>query len=160
MGSIQLIPLTINQSIFELLSDSKYSTSVPLTMTFLNTLRKKSRSSSKVDRPVSRPERSPSTGGSNQLPNSKSSTTVNTSIGSFTPPLVSPIADQKSGTTTRRPNITNSTSSRYSVSGMAGLGSPDMGGGLSISPYAPRIHNVKDGACVSYSRYTFLLYLS
>lgn len=128
---------------------------------FFDSIKRKSRSF-RTDRSTSaREERSDSsTGGSHELNTDASTTTVNSSIGSTTPPLSSPTdqnsqngqkeqKDQKNGGT-RRPNV-YSNSSRFSVSGMSGLGSPVVtGSSAKVSPYAPRVYNMKDGACVGY----------
>lgn len=121
--------------------------------TFIDSIKRKSRASFKSERPPhsSKPERSDSsTGGSYDLvtPKSKSETTLNSSSpDSTTPPSTSPplISDQKNGHARSRPPQT-SASSRYSMAGMTGIGSPVLS--IPQSPYAPRIHNIKDGAPV------------
>lgn len=126
---------------------------------FIDSLKRKSRASFRPERSNSnRKEQSDSsTGGSNDLPTTgPSTTTVNSSVGSITPPLTSPSFDQKSNHS-RKPNLSSS-SSRYSVAGMTGLGSPAINGGnLPTSPYAPRVHSIKDGQCVSQTVFCFLL---
>lgn len=64
-------------------------------------------------------------------------------------PLPPPVPVQ-----TRPPisSTASSSSNRYSVSGMTGLGSPLLGGrgpSLPISPFSPRITNMSDNAWVS-----------
>lgn len=56
-----------------------------------------------------------------------------------------------------RPPLPPNNSSRYSVSGMSGLGAPSINGRqtVPVSPYAPRILNVSENAWVS----CFLLWL-
>lgn len=85
------------------------------------------------------------------------------SSGSVTPPSLAQQSDpalntqikESDGQHQRSPSRTilppASNGSKYSVSGMSGLGSPSLNGKSSIplSPYAPRIHNVNENAWVS-----------
>ncbi|KIH88965.1 hypothetical protein SPBR_06668 [Sporothrix brasiliensis 5110] len=64
--------------------------------------------------------------------------------GNTTPPLVPPLPPLASSVSSTSVNT-----KRYSVNGMAGLGSPMMNGGsraLPVSPYSPRITNVADNS--------------
>lgn len=89
------------------------------------------------------------------------------SSGSVTPPSVAQQSDpalnlqlkRNSGSQSpqlpqsqSRPTLVNAStnSSRYSVSGMSGLGSPSSNGkqNLPVSPYAPRVHNLTENAWV------------
>ncbi|KAI0474980.1 putative peptidase family-domain-containing protein [Xylariaceae sp. FL0804] len=81
--------------------------------------------------------------------------------GSITPPSIAAQSDpalhlQTKGTPppmpTRPPlqSLTNTSTNRYSVSGMAGLGSPSLNGKSTLPPskYAPRINNISDNSWV------------
>lgn len=94
--------------------------------------------------------------------------------GSLTPPSASPSVNNQSDTALHqqiqkqidesgvppipgmRPPLraASNNSSRYSVNGMTGLGTPALGGRgpqpqLPVSPYAPQIENIRHGAWVS-----------
>lgn len=75
--------------------------------------------------------------------------------GSLTPPSIAHQSDpalnlQLKESPPVRPALSTN---RYSVSGMAGLGSPVVGGksSLPVSQYAPRIANVAENSWVSYT---------
>jgi hypothetical protein len=100
-----------------------------------------------------------SAGSIESVPTSKSSSTLNTTYGSHTPPSQgidnpSSYSDFQTQTDKRQSyskvNGFNSSKRNSSVSGMSGLGSPASAGlnSLPVSPYAPRIASVQDGAWV------------
>ena len=123
---------------------------------FLKDFRRKSKSSSGTDR--SEDTSSNGSNGSNGITATKSTSTLNSAIDSTTPPFV-----QKSSSFANlqqqisaplpappRPPYTSG-STRNSVSGMTGLGSPSpsLKNSLPTSQYAPRIVSISDGSWVS-----------
>jgi hypothetical protein len=122
---------------------------------FLKDLRRRSRASFRTDKSTDSSNASNGT-----VPTTKSTSTLNSTYGSQTPPS----ALQSSSSSSNlfkdqtnqappvpvRPQISTSSSKRYST-GMYGLGSPSSANGnptLPTSPYAPRITSIHDGAWV------------
>jgi hypothetical protein len=122
---------------------------------FLKDLRRRSRASFRTDKSTES-----SNGSSGMVPTTKSTSTLNSTYGSQTPPS----ALQSSSSSSNlykdqitppppvpvRPQISTSSSKRYST-GMYGLGSPSSANGnatLPTSPYAPRTTSIHDGAWV------------
>lgn len=123
---------------------------------FLNfkDLRRRSRASFRTDR---------STDASSEASQGATPTT-----GSLTPPSIGQqsdpalhlqVKDQPPPVPQTRPQLASNPNgaNRYSVSGMAGLGSPVQSGrgpALPVSQYSPRITNVPDNSWVSYTQRT------
>jgi len=124
---------------------------------FLKDLRRRSRASFRTDKSTES-----SNASSGTVPTMKSTSTLNSTYGSQTPPSTL----QSSGSSSNlfkeqigqpppvpvRPQISTS---RYST-GMYGLGSPSSANGsttLPTSPYAPHITSIHDGAWVGYLAY-------
>lgn len=116
---------------------------------FLNSLRRRSRASFRTD--VSIDNSSDGLASQDATPSS----------GSLTPPSISRSSDPALHAQVKEPGnrrsmlpSSSANSSRYSVSGMTGLGSPSsLGDKPSVPPlsqYAPRIYNANENAWVSY----------
>ncbi|KAG6017773.1 hypothetical protein E4U54_003378 [Claviceps lovelessii] len=122
---------------------------------FLKQLRRRSRASFRTDN---------STDASSDGTNSQS---TSPSSGSLTPPSVGHRSDpaldlriessdslqkgpKRTASRSRPPLSSVSSNSRHSVSGMSGLGAPPTNGQgtISLSEYAPRIHNVSENSWV------------
>jgi hypothetical protein len=125
---------------------------------FLKDLRRRSRASFRTDKSTES-----SNGSSGTVPTTQSTSTLNSTYGSQTPPsaLQSSSSSQnlyRDQTNQQplvpvRPQISTASSKRYST-GMYGLGSPSSANGnatLPTSPYAPRITSIHDGAWVGFS---------
>lgn len=136
---------------------------------FLKDLRRRSRASFRTQRSTDGSTDS-SSASNGTVPTTKSSSTLNSTYGSQTPPT----AVQSSNSSTNmqingaqvdqvtplpvRPQVlTNTASKRQSVSGMTGLGSPSstIPTALPASPFAPRITSISDGAWVRNPLYLF-----
>jgi hypothetical protein len=124
---------------------------------FLKDLRRRSRASFRTDKSTES-----SNGSSATVPTTKSTSTLNSTYGSQTPPSALQSSSSYSNLFKEqtnqalpvpvRPQISTSSSKRYST-GMYGLGSPSSTNGnatLPTSPYAPRITSIHDGAWVGY----------
>ncbi|KFY34011.1 hypothetical protein V494_07137 [Pseudogymnoascus sp. VKM F-4513 (FW-928)] len=121
---------------------------------FLKDLRRRSKASFRTEKSTDSSNLSNGT-----VPTSKSSSTLGSAVGSQTPPdpmlaSYSDFQSQKSPLPSIRPQASASPSPNPgrrngSVSGMAGLGSPNVHSALPVSPYAPRIHSISDGAWVN-----------
>jgi hypothetical protein len=122
---------------------------------FLKDLRRRSRASFHTDRSTES-----SNASSGTVPTTKSTSTLNSTYGSQTPPPALQSSNSSSNLfkdqtnqappVPVRPQISTSSSKRYST-GMYGLGSPSSANGnptLPTSPYAPRITSIHDGAWV------------
>lgn len=112
---------------------------------FLRDLRRRSRASFKTE----------SSNGSakNDEKLSESSSTLNITFGGDRTPPIQKIAEElethsNSIGPDNVPPGTTIPNKRYSVGGMAGLGSPPRTASLPISQYAPRIANIQEGAWV------------
>lgn len=131
---------------------------------FLKELRRRSKSSFRTEKTGRTPGSADSNTGSDEGKGiesalaAKSSSSLNSSSGGTTPPapLTSPSSTTNLQTLSNgngqhpvspnRPTIT--TSNRYSVSGMSGLGSPNGSTTIPVSPYAPRILSIESGSWV------------
>jgi hypothetical protein len=124
---------------------------------FLKDLRRRSRASFRTDKST---ESSSASEGST-VPKTKSSSTLNSTGGSQTPPSILQSSNSSASLQTQskqpppvpvRPQVTTSSSNKRYSTGMYGLGSPTSPNGsasLPSSPYAPRITSIHDGAWVS-----------
>lgn len=139
------------------ISGSNNVRSCTMAPSFLKDIRRRSKASFRTDKSTDS-----STGGSNgtngSVPTTKSSSTLNSTYGSTTPPALTDSISASNlqaliGPPTipnNRPTISASSSNRYSVSGMSGLGSPSQSkSSLPTSQYAPRILSIADSAWVA-----------
>ncbi|CAG8972904.1 hypothetical protein HYALB_00001324 [Hymenoscyphus albidus] len=126
---------------------------------FLKEIRRRSKSSFRTNRSTDSSNASNNESGAS-VPTTKSSSTLSSVYGSTTPPASSLLSkspsagnlQQRLGTPppipNGRPTVSTSSSNRYSVSGMSGLGSPSPKSTLPTSPYAPRILSITDNTWV------------
>jgi hypothetical protein len=120
---------------------------------FFKDIRRRSKASFRTDGSADS-----SNGTNGSAANTQSSSTLNSTCGGNTPPTLttsssSPnlqnLANHPPSLPPARPTISTSSSNRYSVSGMSGLGSPSQKSSIPPSPYAPRILSISDNTWVS-----------
>lgn len=130
---------------------------------FLKEIRRRSKSSFRTDRSTDSSNASNNESNAS-VPKNKSSSTLSSIYGGTTTPPASSFLSkspsagnlqqqqQQLGTPPPlpnvRPTVSTSSSNRYSVSGMSGLGSPSPKSTLPTSPYAPRILSITDNTWV------------
>ena len=123
---------------------------------FLKDIRRRSRASFRTDRSTDSSNGSGFNSTNGSVPTTKSSSTLNSTYGGTTPPALTNSNSASNLQTLAnlpppppaRPTISTSSSNRYSVSGMSGLGSPSQKSSLPTSPYAPRILSISENTWV------------
>jgi hypothetical protein len=128
---------------------------------FLKDIRRRSRASFRTDKSTDS-----SNGTNGSVPTTKSSSTLNSTFGGTTPPILTnstsasnlqSLGNLPPPLPPTRPTISTSLSNRHSVSGMSGLGSPSQKSNLPTSPYAPRILSISDNTWVGLGCWIFLV---
>lgn len=120
---------------------------------FLKDIRRRSKTSFRTDRSTDSSNGTTHSAPPTNSIGNKSSSTLSSLYGGSTPPSL-----PNSQSASNLQNLSNgqllpsrptvSTSNRYSVSGMSGLGSPSANSSLPTSPYAPRILSISDNTWV------------
>ncbi|KAH6677527.1 zinc metallo protein-like proteinase [Halenospora varia] len=120
---------------------------------FLKDIRRRSKTSFRTDRSTDSSNGTTHSAPPTNSIGNKSSSTLSSLYGGSTPPSLpnSQSASNLQNLSNGQPlpsRPTVSTSNRYSVSGMSGLGSPSANSSLPTSPYAPRILSISDNTWV------------